>query len=76
MLTRLLVSAHCQHHAHLPFPPHLLHHHVHFYMGPKCLFQPEFAESVLVGVKHVPHFEAAAVSFEPLIQLLVVGVVS
>lgn len=56
-------------------PPHH-HHHVHFHMGSKCLLQPEFAESVLVRVKHVPHFEVAGVSFVPPLQLLVVGIVS
>lgn len=36
--------------------------------------QPEFAESVLVLLEHVPHPEAAAVRPVPLRQLLVVGV--
>lgn len=36
--------------------------------------QPEFAESVLILLEHVPHPEAAAVRPVPLRQLLVVGV--
>lgn len=43
----------------------------------KCLLSlpPERVEPVLVGLEHVPHAEAAGVSFVPLLQLPVVGIV-
>lgn len=40
-----------------------------------CVLQPELAESVLVGIEHLLHVEAARVALVPLLQLLVVGVV-
>lgn len=66
------ISELCQHHAEPSSPP-----------SPpppsssplrQCLRQPEFAESVLVGIEHVPHVEAAGLLLVPLLQLLVVGV--
>lgn len=71
-LLKVQVSS-CQHHAHLPSPPH--RPTMSTFRGSECLLQPEFEESVLVGVEHLPHIEAAGVSFGPLVQLLVVGIV-
>lgn len=42
----------------------------------KRLLPPESAEPVRFGGEHLPHVEAAGVSSVPLLQLLVVGVVT
>lgn len=55
--------------------PHHHHpRHVHSHTD-HSLLQPEFAESVQVRIKHISHVEATGVSFVPILQLPVVGVV-
>lgn len=54
-----------EHHAHLSRPLHPISH---------GFSKPEFAETILVLLEHVPHPQAAAVRPVPLLQLPEAGV--
>lgn len=66
-----------EHHAHLPSLPAPPSASWPLSRGcKKRLLPPEGVEPVLFGGEHVPHVEAAGVSFVPLLQVLVFGVVT